>query len=224
VDTVLIDQEMVYVPRLSNDRLLLGLKGSLNEYELDLLRQRSLEARHEMAKRGELIVSAPVGYVKSEEPTLEKTPDRRVREAIELLFEKIVEIGSVRQTLLWFQEHGLQFPTHTARSEIQWKRPSYGCFYRLLGNPAYGGAYAYGKTGPAAAGNGRLGRPGLHRRTREQWLALIPNAHEEYVSWGALRAHPEADRRQFPGRRSSGLCPRRSGTARRSFALPGMWS
>jgi len=76
VDTVLIDQETVYAPRQSNDRLLLGLKGSLNEYELDLLRQRSLEARREMAKRGELIVSAPVGYIKTEEPAFEKTPDR----------------------------------------------------------------------------------------------------------------------------------------------------
>jgi DNA invertase Pin-like site-specific DNA recombinase len=141
VDTVLIDQETVYAPRQSNDRLLLGLKGSLNEYELDLLRQRSLEARREMAKRGELIVSAPVGYIKSEEPSFEKTPDRRVREAIELLFEKVVELGSVRQTLLWFQEQGLQFPAHTAKSEVQWKRPSYGCFYRLLTNPIYGGAY-----------------------------------------------------------------------------------
>lgn len=159
VDTVLIDQETVYAPRQSNDRLLLGLKGSLNEYELDLLRQRSLEARHEMAKRGELIVTAPVGYIKSEEPAFEKTPDRRVRQAIELLFEKVVEIGSVRQTLLWFQEHGLEFPAHTTRSEVQWKRPSYGCFYRLLTNPIYGGAYAYGKSGPAAHATGDCHAP-----------------------------------------------------------------
>jgi DNA invertase Pin-like site-specific DNA recombinase len=82
VDTVLIDQEMVYAPRQSNDRLLLGLKGSLNEYELDLLRQRSLEARREKAKRGELIVTAPLGYLKTEDQGLEKTPDRRVQEAI----------------------------------------------------------------------------------------------------------------------------------------------
>lgn len=183
VDTVLIDQEMVYAPRQSNDRLLLGLKGSLNEYELDLLRQRSLEARREMAKRGELIVNAPVGYLKSEESSLQKTPDRRVREAIELLFEKVVEIGSVRQTLLWFQEHGLQFPAHTARSEVQWKRPSYGCFYRLLTNPVYGGAYAYGKSGPAGSCGGQLPKPGYRRKPREQWLSFIPNAHEGYVSW-----------------------------------------
>src|SRR5258705_11847363 len=78
VDTVLIDQESVYAPRASNDRLLLGLKGSLNEYELDLLRQRSLEARREKAKRGELVVAAPVGYCKTEDQRLEKDPDLRV--------------------------------------------------------------------------------------------------------------------------------------------------
>lgn len=92
-------------------------------------------ARREMAKRGELIVNAPIGYIKSEEPSLEKTADRRVREAIELLFEKVVEIGSVRQTLLWFQEHALQFTAYTPNREVQWKRPSYACFYRLLTKP-----------------------------------------------------------------------------------------
>jgi len=80
VDTVLIDQEMVYAPRLGNDRLLLGLKGSLNEYELDLLRQRSVEARREKARRGELIQAAPIGYIKTEDQRLEKDPDLRVQE------------------------------------------------------------------------------------------------------------------------------------------------
>src|SRR5215475_6436767 len=85
VDTLLIDQEMVYTPRQSNDRLLLGLKGSLNEYELDLLRQRSMEARREKAKRGELIVVSPAGYVKGED-CLEKDPDRRVQERVLLSY------------------------------------------------------------------------------------------------------------------------------------------
>jgi DNA invertase Pin-like site-specific DNA recombinase len=93
VDTVLIDQEMVYAPRLGNDRLLLGLKGSLNEYELDLLRQRSVEARREKARRGELIVSAPVGYIRSEDQRLEKDPDLRVQQAILLVFGKFSELG-----------------------------------------------------------------------------------------------------------------------------------
>jgi DNA invertase Pin-like site-specific DNA recombinase len=101
VDTVLIDQEMVYAPRLSNDRLLLGLKGSLNEYELDLLRQRSVEARLEKARRGELLQAAPVGYLKTEEQRLEKDPDLRVQQAILLVFHKFMELGTVRQTLMW---------------------------------------------------------------------------------------------------------------------------
>src|SRR5205807_5498158 len=99
VDTLLIDQETVYDPRQGNDRLLLGLKGSLNEYELDLLRQRSLEARRQKAKRGELIVAAPAGYVKTEDQRLEKDPDRRVQEAVQLVLAKFMELGTARQVL-----------------------------------------------------------------------------------------------------------------------------
>src|SRR5271166_4811320 len=100
VDTLLVDQEAIYAPRQGNDRLLLGLKGSLNEYELDLLRQRSLAARYEKARRGELIVAAPIGYMKTADQRLEKDPDRRVQEAIGLVFTKFSELGSARQTLL----------------------------------------------------------------------------------------------------------------------------
>src|SRR3954466_11986704 len=86
VDTLLVDQETVYSPRQSNDRLLLGLKGTLNEYELDLLRQRSVEARREKARRGELIVAAPAGYIKTPDQRLEKDPDRRIQDAVQLVF------------------------------------------------------------------------------------------------------------------------------------------
>jgi len=99
VDTVLVDLDTVYAPRASNDRLLLGLKGSLNEYELDLLRQRSVEARRQKALRGELLIVSPVGYRKGEQ-RLEKDPDRRVQEAVTLVFRKLLELGSVRQTLV----------------------------------------------------------------------------------------------------------------------------
>ena len=208
VDTVLIDQETVYSPRQSNDRLLLGLKGSLNEYELDLLRQRSVEARREKARRGELLVVAPVGYLKSEEQHLEKDPDRRVQEAIRLVFDKFLELGSARQTLLWFLGHGLELPVRTASGESGWKRPSYGTVHRILTNPVYGGAYAYGKTEQRLDYENGEPRRGTRRKPREQWLALIPNAHEGYVSWEEFERIQQAMAENVRGQGQAGAVQR----------------
>lgn len=183
VDTVLIDLETVYSPRHSNDRLLLGLKGSLNEYELDLLRLRSVEARRAKARRGELLVAAAVGYLKTDAPHVEKDPDRRIQEAIALVFRKFGELGTVRQTLWWFLEHGLQLPVRPVSGELVWRRPSYGMVYRMLRNPMYGGAYAYGKTEQTIQYDHGEPRTIRRRRPRDRWLALIPHAHEGYVSW-----------------------------------------
>jgi DNA invertase Pin-like site-specific DNA recombinase len=182
VDTLLIDQEMVYTPRQSNDRLLLGLKGSLNEYELDLLRQRSVEARREKAKRGELIVVAPAGYVKGED-RLEKDPDRRVQERVLLVFSKFFELGSARQTLLWFLEQGLQVPVSAPRDQVVWRRPQYSTIYTMLTNPAYAGAYAYGRTEHSLQYEQGQPRRRSRRKPRQQWWALIRDTHEGYISW-----------------------------------------
>lgn len=187
VDTVLIDQETVYAPHQGNDRLLLGLKGSLNEYELDLLRQRSLSARCEKARRGELVIAAPVGFVKAGD-RFEKDPDRRVQEAIVLVFDKVAELGSARQALMWFLEHGLDFPARRNNGDVIWRRPSYATIHRMLENPIYGGAYAYGKTRVAPGFGASAVRPGARRKAREEWLALIPDAHEGYVSWERAEA------------------------------------
>jgi DNA invertase Pin-like site-specific DNA recombinase len=183
VDTLLVDQETIYAPRQGNDRLLLGLKGSLNEYELDLLRQRSLAARHQKARRGELIVAAPVGFLKTDEQKLEKDPDRRVQQAIALIFTKFSELGTVRQTLLWFLEHGLDLPARRPNGDTVWKRPCYATVYRILTNPAYGGTYAYGKTGASTVYESSTARQGVRRKPREEWLALRPGTHEGYVAW-----------------------------------------
>lgn len=183
VDTLLIDQDVVYAPRQSNDRLLLGLKGSLNEYELDLLRQRSLEARYEKARRGELVVAAPVGYLKTEDQCLEKDPDRRVQERILLVFSKFLELASIRQTLLWFLEEDLEVPARAADGSLIWKRPRYSSIQNILTNPTYAGAYVFGRTEHGSRCEGGQTRKVSRRRPRDRWLALIPDHHEGYVDW-----------------------------------------
>lgn len=211
VDTLLIDQEMVYTPRQSNDRLLLGLKGSLNEYELDLLRQRSVEARREKAKRGELIVASPAGYIKGED-RLEKDPDLRVQERVLLVFSKFLELGSARQTLLWFLEHGLQVPVSAPRNQVAWRRPRYTTIYKMLTNPAYAGAYAYGRTEHSL--QYEQGEPRRHSRSkpRAQWWALIRDTHEGYISWKQF----EEIQHMMTNNAHLGD---RSGTAKRGVAL-----
>jgi DNA invertase Pin-like site-specific DNA recombinase len=185
VDAVLIDHEIVYDARLGNDRLLLGLKGSLSEYELDLLRQRSLEARRQKAARGELVTLAPVGYLRTADQRLEKDPDRRVQMAIHAVFDKFLEVGSVRQTLMWLIEHERRIPARhhgLLGWETVWKRPSYRSVLCVLRNPAYAGMYAYGKTtSRAQVRNGVLHRVRL-RKPRHEWSVLLPGRHEEYIS------------------------------------------
>jgi hypothetical protein len=128
-------------------------------------------------------VTAPVGFLKTDAPHFETDPDRRIQEAVALVFQKFGDLGTVRQTLSWFLEHGLQLPARSVSGEITWRRPSFGVLYRMLSNPIYGGAYAYGKTESTIRYEQGEPRTSARRRPREEWLALIPHAHEGYVSW-----------------------------------------
>src|ERR1700681_4876757 len=110
VGALVIDPDGTYDPRLVNDRLLLGLKGTMSEYELSLLRQRGLAARDSKAKRGELRFALPPGYCWNEVGQIEIDPDERISSAIRLVFDKFQELGSARQVLLWARDQALQLP------------------------------------------------------------------------------------------------------------------
>jgi DNA invertase Pin-like site-specific DNA recombinase len=184
VDTLLVDQEAVYDPRNGNDRLLLGLKGSLNEYELDLLRLRGHEARRAKAKRGEYFARIAVGYCKSEDGILEKTPDARVGKMVELVFEKMLELGSARQVLHWLHDKGLELPVNrNHHGQVTWKVARYDRLYCILINPVYAGAYVYGRNVlTARLENGRT-RKRYVRKPLLESAVLLRGHHEAYIDW-----------------------------------------
>jgi DNA invertase Pin-like site-specific DNA recombinase len=183
VDTILIDQESVYDVRHGNDRLLLGLKGSLNEYELHMLRLRAHEARLEKVRRGELWAKVAAGYCKTADGVIEKSPDARVQHAIRLVFDKFLEVGSARQVLLWMHEHQIELPANrNDHGEVVWKAATYARVYCVLTNPVYGGSYAYGRTATVTtmSKDGDV-RRNVVRRANDEAFVLLHDQHEGYI-------------------------------------------
>jgi len=139
-DTLLIDAEGIYDPKILNDRLLLGLKGTMSEFELGLIRQRARQAFLQKAKRGEAMWIVPVGFVRGQDGRIEKTADRQVQQAITMVIEKFRQLGSARQTLFWLREEKLQLP-HAVPDrgglEVTWQRATLSRVHQILRNPTY---------------------------------------------------------------------------------------
>ena len=189
VNTLIIDEDGIHDPRLVNDRLLLGLKGTFSELELSMFRQRSREALRLKATRGELHTTVAIGYRRSTNDRLEQDPDGRIRETLSLVFRKFAEIGSVRQLVLWLRQERIELPVaiHGRQGRtVQWRLPKYHTVHRLLTNPVYAGAYVFGRTVTQArfeAGR-KVVTHGIARR-REEWEVVIRDHHDGYITWEA---------------------------------------
>lgn len=186
-ETLVIDPEGVYDPKLMNDRLLLGLKGTMSEYELSLLRQRGLAARNAKAERGALRFTLPPGFVWTEDSCIDMDPDERVQEVISLVFAKFVELGSGRQVFLWLRAEDISLPVVKRNSDVcrlAWKPPTYHAVMQILKNPVYAGAYAFGRTGSTLRiEDGRAVKTDGHRKPQEAWNVLIQDNHTGYIDW-----------------------------------------
>ena len=192
VGTLLVDADAIFDPRSPNDRLLLGMKGTMSEMELSTFRQRSIEAMRQKARRGELHLTVAVGYAKTDDNRIEKNPDRRVQDGILLVFRKFAELQSIRQVLLWFRRENVLVPAVVpgrGRRPIQWKAPVYHTLHHMLTNPVYAGSYAYGRRGTRVTiegGRKRIMRDTL-RRDWKDWEVLIHDHHEGYVTWAEFQ-------------------------------------
>lgn len=211
-DALVIDLDGVYDPQRINDRLLLGLKGTMSEYELSLFRQRGIDARDSKARRGELKFTLPPGYCWGETGQIEMDPDERVADTIRLLLGKFSELGSARQVLLWLRQSEVQLPVvrcNLASYKIQWRAPAYHTVLQVLKNPIYAGAYAYGKRSyRTQLVDGRARKTSGHQRAMSDWGALLHDNHQGYITWEQFEANQRkilenAHMKKGPSRKSA---------------------
>jgi excisionase family DNA binding protein len=194
VGTLIVDEDGIYDAASPNDRLLLGMKGTMSEMELSVFRQRSIEAIKQKARRGELFLTVAVGYVKAGGDCIEKDPDRRVREAIALVFRKFAELQTIRQVLVWCRLEKILLPALGGAStdRIIWRLPVYPTVHHMLMNPVYAGAYAFGRrTARVTIENGRKRVVRSMQRDWHSWEVLIRDHHEGYISWAEFERNQQ---------------------------------
>ncbi|ANT54992.1 recombinase family protein [Mesorhizobium amorphae] len=187
VEARVIDHDGVYNPCLPNDRLLLGMKGSISEFELGVLKARMLEAARSKARRGELRLSVPFGYIWHREAGLGLDPDIRLQEVIRLIFARFRELGSARQVLLSITADQIHFPRPSDEGRMTsfvWLPIRYRNVIAVLKNPFYAGVYVYGKSEKRTSiVDGRARRSYGHGKPVGTWEVMIKGHHEGYISW-----------------------------------------
>jgi DNA invertase Pin-like site-specific DNA recombinase len=191
-DTLIGDADGIYHPGLFNDRLVLGLKGTMSEAELHVLRARLNGGIRNKAERGELRRGLPIGLVFGEaDGEILLDPDEAVRGAIRTIFDRFAEVGSARRVWLHFRSEGLLFPSRQhRRAEIRWVVPTYTKIHEVLTNPVYAGAYIYGKTKfeRFVDGNGNV-RKRIRRRSQSEWPVFIRDHHQGFIDWQTFEAN-----------------------------------
>jgi DNA invertase Pin-like site-specific DNA recombinase len=186
-NTLVIDEDGVYDPCLVNDRLLLGLKGSMAEFELGLMRQRAREALLQMIGRGLVLWEVPVGYIRTENHGLEMIPHRQVQQAVRGVFAKFRAMGSARQVFLWYCQEQVPLPhvkPGTGGNGIIWRIPVYNHIIHILKNPSYAGTFAHGRSHTRTViHDGRARKSSGHEVPMEEWKVVIHDHHCGYISW-----------------------------------------
>ena len=183
-ETLILDEDGLYDPCDFNDRLLLGLKGTMSEAELHVLRARMRGGVLSKARRGELKVALPVGLVYKGDGQVARDPDKQVQECLCLFFEAYRRTGSARSIVKHFRKQGILFPRRLRlrerKGELVWTLLDTSRALDVLHNPRYAGAFAYGRKRSRKYGDGRVGCVNM---PREEWHTLIRDAHEGYISW-----------------------------------------
>jgi DNA invertase Pin-like site-specific DNA recombinase/predicted DNA-binding transcriptional regulator AlpA len=191
-DTLIGDADGVYHPAAFNDRLVLGLKGTMSEAELHILRARLDGGIRNKAARGELRRGLPIGFVWGErDGEVRFHPDAAVTGAVRAVFDRFAELNSARRVWLWFRSEGLPFPTRAKPSgEIRWGTPTYTAIHRILVNPVYAGAYTYGRTRhERSIDEHGMVRKRVRRLPEREWAVLIPDHHPGYIDWSTFEAN-----------------------------------
>lgn len=238
--TLLGDQDGIYDPTDSNDRLLLGLKGTMSEFELFTMRNRLERGKLHKAQRGELFLALPLGYTRLPTGEVIKDPDEQVRLVTQLIFDKFEELGTAYAVLHYLVRHGIQLGMRPQRGpqrgQLVWRRPALSTLFQVLHHPLYAGAYAYGRHATVRTVAGGTVRTGERCLPRGEWKVLRRDVLPAYITWDQYESNQQRllqNRSQFdsrgaprdgnallPGLLVCGVCGRRLQTTYRHAARP----